>query len=148
EDVTSDVFLDVWRKPGSFQQRSAVSTWLIAIARHKARTARRRHAEVTMDEEVVNALGDPSADPETELQKKRQTQLVEQCLTKLTPEHGQVISLVYYRGKTISEVARIVGIPVSTVKTRMFYARCKIGELLEERRAFNPSASAFSEACT
>jgi len=146
EDLTSEVFLDVWRKPGTYQQRSAVSTWLLAIARHKAQSARRRKAEVTIDQKVVNNLGDPSADPEAALQQKRQTQLVEQCLTKLTPKHGEVISLIYYRGKTITEVAEIIGIPVATVKTRMFYARRRIGELLVARRALNPSAAAFTDA--
>ena len=42
EDLLSEVFLDVWRQAGSFEARSSVSTWLLAIARYKALSARRR----------------------------------------------------------------------------------------------------------
>ena len=50
---------------------------------------------------------------------------------KLTPEHGEVIDLVYYHGKSIKDVADIVGIPEATVKTRMFYARRKLADLIK-----------------
>ena len=52
-----------------------------------------------------------------------------QCLAALTREHREVIDLVYYHEKSVEEVAQIVGIPENTVKTRMFYARKKLGEL-------------------
>jgi RNA polymerase sigma-70 factor (ECF subfamily) len=54
-----------------------------------------------------------------------------QCLAQLSPEHGQIINLVYYREKSIREVAEIVGVPEPTVKTRMFYARRRIAELMK-----------------
>ena len=49
----------------------------------------------------------------------------------LSPEHGEVIDLVYYHGKSVKEVADIVGVAEATVKTRMFYARKKLAELFE-----------------
>src|SRR5579883_2782175 len=52
-----------------------------------------------------------------------------QCLAALSREHREVIDLVYYHEKSIEEVAQIIGIPENTVKTRMFYARKKLGEL-------------------
>ena len=51
------------------------------------------------------------------------------CLAGLSREHREVIDLVYYHEKSVEEVARIIGIPENTVKTRMFYARKKLGEL-------------------
>jgi RNA polymerase sigma-70 factor, ECF subfamily len=51
-------------------------------------------------------------------------------LARLSPQHGEVIDLVYYHGKSVKEVAEIVGINESTVKTRMFYARKKLMELV------------------
>jgi RNA polymerase sigma-70 factor (ECF subfamily) len=51
-------------------------------------------------------------------------------LTKLSPEHGEVIDLVYYHGRSVKEVAEIVGINEATVKTRMFYARKRLAELV------------------
>jgi RNA polymerase sigma-70 factor (ECF subfamily) len=53
------------------------------------------------------------------------------CLAGLSAEHREIIDLVYYHEKSVEEVAVIVGIPEATVKTRMFYARKKLGELLK-----------------
>src|SRR5262245_45463792 len=64
EDVTSEVFVDVWRKPASFAGRCQVSTWLLAVARHKAMTAMRRRTSEPLDDELCNTLSDPSDDPE------------------------------------------------------------------------------------
>ncbi len=55
------------------------------------------------------------------------------CLSKLSAEHREIIDLIYYHEKSMEEVAEIVGIPAATVKTRMFYARKKLSELLNER---------------
>jgi RNA polymerase sigma-70 factor (ECF subfamily) len=52
------------------------------------------------------------------------------CLEKLSPTHREIIDLVYYHGKSIDEVARITGAGQATVKTRMFYARKHLAELL------------------
>jgi RNA polymerase sigma-70 factor (ECF subfamily) len=51
-------------------------------------------------------------------------------LASLSPEHGEVIDLVYYHGKSVKEVADIVGVGEATVKTRMFYARRKLASLV------------------
>jgi RNA polymerase sigma factor, sigma-70 family len=50
------------------------------------------------------------------------------CLTALSPEHREVVDLVYYHEKSVEEVAEIVGIPENTVKTRLFYARKKLAD--------------------
>jgi RNA polymerase sigma-70 factor, ECF subfamily len=130
EDLLSQVFLDVWRQAGSFDARSSVSTWLLAIARYKALSARRRRPDAELDEAIVATVADPADDPELVLQKKDRAELLRQSLAKLSPEHGEVIDLVYYHGKSVREVAEIVGAPEATVKTRMFYARRKLAELV------------------
>jgi RNA polymerase sigma-70 factor, ECF subfamily len=123
EDLLSDVFLDVWRQAAKFKARSSVSTWLLAIARYKALSARRRRIDAELDQEVSVIIADPANNPELVLQKKNQAELVRHSLARLSPEHGEVIDLVYYHGKSVREVAEIVGIATATVKTRMFYAR-------------------------
>ena len=57
--------------------------------------------------------------------------MLRSCLGRLSREHREVIDLVYYHEKSVEEVAEIVGIPEATVKTRMFYARKKLSELLK-----------------
>ena len=127
EDLLSDVFLDVWRHAAKFEARSSVSTWILAIARYKT-LARRRRIDAELDEEVAVIIADPADNPELVLQKKNQAELARRSLARLSPEHGEVIDLVYYHGKSVREVAEIVGVTEATVKTRMFYARKKLAE--------------------
>ena len=76
EDLLSDVFLDVWRQAASFEGRASVSTWLLAIARHKALSARRRRIDATLDPEIASTIADPADDPEVALQKKNRGELL------------------------------------------------------------------------
>src|SRR5881227_197735 len=84
EDVISEVFLDVWRQAGRFEGRSAVSTWLLAIARFKALSILRRKKEDELDEDGVTALVDPVDNPEVAAQKRDTGQILRQCLTALS----------------------------------------------------------------
>ena len=131
EDVISEVFLDVWRQAGKFEKRSAVSTWLMAIARFKALSALRRRVDQALDEETAEAVEDHADDPEVVLQKKDKSEILRECLNTLSVEQREIIDLVYYHEMSVEDVAQIVGIPENTVKTRMFYARKKLGELLK-----------------
>lgn len=132
EDLISEVFLDVWRQAGKFEGRSSVSTWLLAITRFKALSALRRRKDVELDEEAADTIEDSSDNPEVTVQKKDTGSALRKCLSKLTAEHREIIDLVYYHEKSVEEVAGIVGIPENTVKTRLFYARKKLAELLKE----------------
>jgi len=133
EDLISDVFLDIWRQAAKFEGRSAVSTWMLSIARFKALSVLRRRPEEELDEETADAIADQADDPEVVLAKKDKGAVLRQCLTKLSAEHREIVDLVYYHEKSVEEVAGIVGIPEATVKTRMFYARKKLSELLKEQ---------------
>ena len=131
EDLISEVFLDVWRQAGRFEGRSAVSTWMLAIARFKALSALRRQPEQELDDRTAEAIEDTADDPHTALEKKDKGAILRKCLTGLSAEHREIIDLVYYHEKSVEEVAEIVGIPENTVKTRMFYARKRLAELLK-----------------
>ena len=133
EDLISEVFLDVWRQAGKFEGRSAASTWMLSIARFKALSSLRKRTEEELDEETAGALEDHADDPEVLLAKKDKAVLLRQCLSRLSADHQEVVDLVYYHEKSVEEVAGIVGIPEATVKTRMFYARKKLSELLKDQ---------------
>jgi len=133
EDLISEVFLDIWRQAGKFEGRSAVSTWMLSIARFKALSVLRKRPEQKLDDETAERIEDQADDPETALAKKDKGALLRECLTALSAEHREIVDLVYYHEKSVEEVAGIVGIPEATVKTRMFYARKKLSELLKER---------------
>jgi RNA polymerase sigma-70 factor (ECF subfamily) len=133
EDLISEVFLDVWRQAAKFEGRSAVSTWVLSMARFKALSALRRRTEEELDDETAGTIEAPEDDPEVALAKKDKGTALRQCLEKLSAEHREIVDLVYYHEKSVAEVAEIVGIPEATVKTRMFYARKKLSELLKEQ---------------
>ena len=130
EDVVSDVFLDVWRRAGQFEGRSQVSTWLLAIARYKALSQMRRRTVDHLDEEAAHAVEDSADSPHDVLEQKDRGALLRKALMQLSTIHREVIDLVYYHEKSIEEVAVILQVPRTTVRTRIFYARKRLAELL------------------
>jgi RNA polymerase sigma-70 factor (ECF subfamily) len=85
-----------------------------------------------LDEKIEATIADPANDPEAALQEKDRGELLRRALMRLSPEHREVIDLVYYHEKSVEEVAHILAIPPATVKTRMFYARKELAELVNE----------------
>ena len=114
------MFFDVWQQAGRFEGRSAVTTWLLSIARFKALSARRRGTHAELDE-VVEATVAHSADnagghPREEGPGRDAARRPDQALA----EHREIIDLVYYHEKSVDDAADILSIPRATVKTRMF----------------------------
>jgi RNA polymerase sigma-70 factor (ECF subfamily) len=130
DDLVSEVFVEVWRRADTFKGQSQVSTWLLAIARHKALSALRARSDEQLDEDVAATITDPAGTPELMVEKRNRSAIVQKCLSQLSALHREVLDLVYYHGKSVQEVAQIVAVPVSTVKTRMFYARKRMEGLL------------------
>jgi RNA polymerase sigma-70 factor (ECF subfamily) len=130
EDIVSEVFLDVWRRADGFERKSRVSTWLLAIARHKACDAFKRRAPTPLDDDMAAAIIDPADNPEIVATRKSCNAFIRTCVAQLSPAHREVIDLVYYHERSVKEIAQIVGIPEGTVKTRMFHARRRTAELL------------------
>ena len=131
EDILAEVFLDVWRQAGKFEGRSSVSTWLLSIARFKALSHVRQRGEAPYDEEAAAEIADEADDPEMDAAKRDKSAALRRCLEKLSVEHREIIDLVYYHEKSVEEVAAIVGVPAATVKTRLFYARRNLSEILK-----------------
>jgi RNA polymerase sigma-70 factor (ECF subfamily) len=130
EDILSEMFLAVWRQAAQFDGRASVSTWLLAIARFKALSVLRRRPEVELDDEALGAIADPGDNPEVALQKKHTGHVLRRSIAQLPTSQAEVLDLVYYHGKSITETSKITGVPEATVKTRMFYARRKLAQLL------------------
>jgi RNA polymerase sigma-70 factor (ECF subfamily) len=132
EDIVSEVFLELWRRAASFERRAQLSTWLLAITRNKALSALRVRVDQPLDEAMAEAMPDPAITAEDSLQASERNALVRRCLERLSPAHREIIDLVYYHEKSVDEVAAIVGVPAATVKTRMFYARKRLAELVKD----------------
>jgi RNA polymerase sigma-70 factor (ECF subfamily) len=132
EDLVNEVFVDLWRNADKFEGNSQVSTWILAIARFKALSSLRRRKEDSLDDIEAAAIPDSNDDPEITLQKKDRIAILRECMSHLSSDHREIIDLVYYHEKSVDEVAEIVGVPKNTVKTRMFYARKRMSELLAQ----------------
>ncbi|HHK75135.1 MAG TPA: sigma-70 family RNA polymerase sigma factor [Rhizobiales bacterium] len=130
EELTNEVFLEIWRNAARFEGRSSTSTWILTIARNKALSSLRKRQEKPMDDKMADHLRDGADSPEITTQKNDKGEIMRECLKSLSPEHAEIIDLVYYHEKTISEVSEILGIPGNTVKTRMFYARKKLSVIM------------------
>ena len=132
EDLVSDTFFAAWQQAAQFENRSSVATWLLAIARYKALSARERRSVPTepLDDVAAGALVDPKQRPDAVVERKDSARFLRRCLAVLPAEQAMLIELVYYREKSVKEAAVLTGIPENTVKSRMFLARKKLAVLL------------------
>lgn len=130
DEVLDDTMLVAWRKAHTWDAGAQLSTWLFAIAYRQALKAVRRDGNVQpLDEEPVAPARE---EPDGELEHAQLQRRLAGALGALTPEHRAVVELTYYQGYSCREIADIVGCPVATVKTRMFYARQRLRGLLAD----------------
>lgn len=127
EELLQETMLLAWQKADTFRGDSRPSTWLFGIARNLARNAQRRSPlpTVSLEDETSLAGSEGITSP-----AGRSLDLA-QALARLSPEHREVVQLVLVQGFTYDEAAHIVGCPVGTVKSRLFYARRQLRSWLQ-----------------
>ena len=130
QDAVQDAFLSVWRTAASFDPlRGKASTWLLTLVHRRAvdavRREDRRRAQPLDDAPI--ASGD-ATDETAELREQRRA--VQAALAQLPPEQREALELAYYGGLSQSELAERLGVPLGTVKSRMFAALAKLRDLL------------------
>ena len=128
EELANDVLLTVWKDAGRFRGDSRVSTWIFGIAYRKALTHLRKRNLKLVAIKHDDAMVDGS-----DVQIERED-WVRQGIDALPPKHKLTVMLVYFLGLSCEEAASASGVPVSTVKTRMFHARKKMKEHLVASR--------------
>ena len=132
DEVLNDTMLVVWRKAGTYNLRSRLSTWIIGIALRRSLKALER-VDDPIDGDLDAAASPPEFGPEAQLLRQELRTELRRALMSLSPEHRAVVELTYYDGCSYREIAAIVGCPVDTVKTRMFHARRRLKALLTAR---------------
>jgi RNA polymerase sigma-70 factor (ECF subfamily) len=137
EDLVSEVFIDVWRQADRFEGRSQVSTWILSIARFKALSALHRRRDSQIDEVNMELIEDSADTPEKVVLNLDRSAQLRICLAQMSRDHRDILDLVYYQEKSVEEVAEVIQIPKSTVKTRMFYARKRLAQLLSAHPDFD-----------
>jgi len=130
EDVTSEVFLEVWRHAGRCDTRSTVLTWILAIARRVTFAARSNPRSGKFDGGMADEQ-DGADDPDAPLQARDRGMVLRRSISRLSAEHREMIDLVYYQEQSLESVATILGIPHNTAQTRMHYARKQLADELK-----------------
>jgi RNA polymerase sigma factor (sigma-70 family) len=126
EEVVQEVFLAFWREPRRFDSdRGSFGTWILALVHHKSVDAVRREAAIRRRTAPVAEEGrERSADtgPGADQGALRAVEAghVRDALGGLPADQRQALALAYFGGYTQREVAAITGVPLGTVKSRMF----------------------------
>ena len=128
DEILNDTMLIVWRKAGTFNLRSKLSTWIIGIALRRSLKALER-VDDAIDFDFDAAASPAESGPELQLLGQERQMQLRRALMSLSQEHRAVIELTYFEGCTYREIATIVGCPIDTVKTRMFHARRRLQPL-------------------
>lgn len=131
EEVVNDVMVEVWKSAGQFKGRSAASTWIFSIARHRALNAIRGKKLSTTALDDARDVKDESEDPMTATDENITQTLLKEAINHLSTEHREVVELTFFQGLNYKEIAQIAQCPENTVKTRMFHARKKLKPILE-----------------
>jgi RNA polymerase sigma-70 factor (ECF subfamily) len=131
QDAVQDAFLAAWRTAAAFDPaRGNASTWLLTLVHRRAvdvvRREERRRAEV-LDELAPVASGE-SVDEAAEVRAERRR--VQAALAQLSPDQREALELAYYGGLSQAQLVDRLGIPIGTVKSRMFTALATLRDLL------------------
>jgi len=123
EEVVQETMVAVWNGSRTFRGTAQVSTWIFGIARNQAHSLLRRESrgERVPDEPAV--LPDPAE--QVEVQDR-----VLAAVEGLPEEQREVVFLAFYEGLSYREIARILGVPEGTVKSRMYHAKRNLAEVL------------------
>ena len=126
EDVLQEVFLSVWRDPSAYERgRGSVASWLLAVVHHKAvdavrREESQRRRQSLAEDEMALAAPVSTREVEDEAWTRVVAQQVRTAMAVLSAAQREALTLAYYGGYTQREVATITGVPLGTVKSRMF----------------------------
>jgi RNA polymerase sigma-70 factor (ECF subfamily) len=134
EDVLQETFFRAWRKPDLMNDRSeSARGWLVTVARNividRLRQRGRRPQE--SGDEALPLLAEPTC----AIDRVVTSMTVRDALSKLTPARRHILVEIYYRQRSLTEVADSLGIPIGTVKSRAHYALRALRRHLEDRPA-------------
>ncbi len=138
EEVTQDVFLNIWLKAASFNaERGQPKSWIMSVAHHRVVDvirSRRRTATMTDPEGYETLERIPSGNPsvESQVQQSLDRERIMGVLATLPNNQRQVILMAYFEGYTQSEMAEFLSEPLGTIKTRVRLAMQKLRAALQE----------------
>jgi len=132
EDAVQEAFLAVWRSADRFlAERAKPSTWILTLVHRRAVDLVRRE-ERRRGDPLDSAPEDESRGTDEEVEVRAKRQLVQDALRKLPDDQREALELAYYGGFTQSELAERLGLPLGTIKSRMFTGLRRLRDLLAD----------------
>jgi RNA polymerase sigma-70 factor, ECF subfamily len=134
EDAVQEAFLQVWRSAATFRaERAKASTWILTLVHRRAvdlvRREERRQADPLTDDSAAGIAPDDT-DEAAWLRFERER--VQAALKQLPDMQREALELAYYGGFSQSELADRLGVPLGTIKSRMFAGLARLRELLDD----------------
>jgi len=130
EDVAQETLLRAWQHHEVLDEaRGSVRSWLFTVARNIVIDEWR--SKRFQNERAVQELPEPG-DAVDQTDTLLQSWVVAEAITQLSPEHRNVLLECYYRGRSVAEASRRLGVPEGTVKSRTHYALRALRLALEE----------------
>jgi RNA polymerase sigma factor (sigma-70 family) len=123
EEILQDTLVAVWKSAGTFEGRSTVLTWLIGIARRQAHNSLRRRSLPRVDLAEIEALPDDGPDPEDLVLASAERAELAEAIRRLAPVHREILNLTFTQDLSYAEMARVVGVPEGTIKSRLSNAK-------------------------
>jgi len=136
EDAVQEGMLSVWRTAASFRaDRAKASTWVLTLVHRRAvdlvRREERRRADA-LDETTERSIPEPGGSAEDVAWLGFERDRVQQALRLLPDTQREALELAYYGGFSQSELADRLGLPLGTIKSRMFAGLARLRELLDD----------------
>jgi RNA polymerase sigma-70 factor (ECF subfamily) len=133
ETVVNDTFLIAWQRAARFEGRSQVGTWLLGIARYRALGAiKPRRPTCERLDEHADRLVDPRETVDDHIHREEIDSRLKRCIATLPREQAELIDLHYFHGVSLKDAERLTGVPINTIKTRMFLARRKLARMMAD----------------
>ena len=136
EDLAQEAFLEVWRAAASYRpEKGSVRTWLLSIVHNRGIDQLRSTASRRRTQDKVEAAAETTQPSEAFAETWRNSQKVQvrEALKALPPEQLKVLELAYFSGYTHVEIAKLLDLPLGTVKGRMRLGLKKIREYFDSR---------------
>jgi RNA polymerase sigma-70 factor (ECF subfamily) len=123
EELTQEAFLKAWRNLPFFQRKSSLKTWVFQVAINVGRDWLRSHPKgaSVLEERAEESKTSP------------ETRAIQEALVDLEEETRTLLVLFYYEGLTLQELAKVLGVPLGTVKSRLHTAKGQLRSLLEKK---------------
>ena len=119
EDIMVETYTEVWRGAKNFRGDSGVTTWIMSIARNLAMN----HFKKVKTHDNIDDFPNLSIDPASNYERLDRNKALKKAMSVLSDKHREILDMVFFHDMNYQEVSEVLDIPVSTVKTRAFYAK-------------------------